>query len=344
MYKLINNDCLQAMKELEENTIDSIVTDPPYGISFLGKEWDHGVPGVEFWVETLRVAKPGAYLLAFGGTRTFHRLTVAIEDAGFEIRDCIMWVYGVGFPKSYNIGKHAEGWEGWGTALKPAWEPIIVARKPVEGSATDNVRKYGTGGMNIDACRVGTEEVATVGDKNKSTNGMYKGMDKIFTEKHIGRHPANFIHDGSEEVLQLFPESKTTPSKSTPKNSKPKYGGNSYNNSKTLNTSTTALNDQGSNARFFYSAKISSKDRNEGCQNNHPTVKPTDLMAYLCRLVTQPGGTVLDPFMGSGSTGKAAIREGFNFIGMDLDADYVEIARARIEFEKNKEKGSETNR
>jgi site-specific DNA-methyltransferase (adenine-specific) len=343
----------------------------------MGKGWDHGVPGVEFWAEALRVVKPGAHLLAFGGTRTYHRLAVAIEDAGWEIRDCVMWVYGSGFPKSHDVSKAidreagaerevvgtikktpsaggdntnggwvrpwAEGkttmditapatdaarqWSGWGTALKPAYEPIIVARKPLCATVAENVLTHGTGGINVDGCRIGTdwssEKSVRNGHSEKAcaSNGVTGwGADKMHAEPHaLGRWPANFMHDGSEEVTDLL----------------------------------------GDAARFFYCPKASKRDRDEGCEgmeekeagikndsgrgfsesdpmakimrrNHHPTVKPTDLMRYLCRLVTPPDGLVLDPFSGSGSTGKAAMLEGFRFVGCELSAEYIEIARARI--------------
>ena len=415
-YTLHAGDCRDVMRDYPADHFDSIVSDPPYGLSFMGKGWDRGVPGEEFWREALRVAKPGAHLLAFGGSRTFHRLTVAIEDAGWEIRDVVCWLYGSGFPKSLdvskaidrvngetdrlhrftawmrttgvtarqidavtqtNMGSHyltagtqpaiptaalwqrlrplcgdvpawvdalveriaaerevigtksgnllavapgqandrgatlldltapatadAQQWAGWGTALKPAWEPVIVARKPLVGTVAANVTRYGTGAINIDGCRVGDE---------------------------TGRWPANVMHDGSDEVVAGFPA------------------------------------DEG---RFFYCAKASRTDREEGCdhlpartgaeaverdddtaglqspragagrtadtvRNFHPTVKPTDLMRYLARLVTPPDGLLLDPFMGSGSTGKGALLEGFRFVGIDLDPAHVAIAEARCQF------------
>jgi DNA modification methylase len=426
-----HGDCREVMRTLDPETIDSIVTDPPYGLSFMGKGWDHGVPGVEFWREALRVAKPGAHLLAFGGTRTYHRLAVAIEDAGWEIRDCVMWVYGSGFPKSLDVSKAidkqraedvepaarvarwlcdrmnergitrrdlcnhfnaeniaqqwtthwtdgavkprvpkwhqwqeikmllsfgdemdsevwrlngrkgkpgdayaerpdaeysgapgmreswtggkgwsgttakggagvtdaARQWQGWGTALKPAWEPIIVARKPLVGTVAENVLTHGTGGLNVHGCRVGrdTDDVSgwsQSGSKTSENRSMSGGNYARDAKPDAGgRWPANLVHDGSEEVTNLL----------------------------------------GDAARFFYCPKASKRDRDEGCENNrHPTVKPTDLMRYLCRLVTPPDGWVLDPFTGSGSTGKAAILEGFRFVGCELSDEYIEIARARI--------------
>jgi DNA modification methylase len=384
MVNLKLGDCREVMATLDAESLDAIVTDPPYGLSFMGKGWDHGVPGVQFWTEALRVAKPGAHLLAFGGTRTYHRLACAIEDAGWEIRDCVMWVYGSGFPKSHDVSKAidkasgavrevvsenpnhrpnsgaiaaaewfqdrssglitapatdaARQWFGWGTALKPAWEPIIVARKPLVGTVAENVLTHGTGAMNVDGCRVASsDQIAAVTGKATlcATRDGYdrpwkhdpaalaarQGRANAAIEKAntLGRWPANLIHDGSEEVESLT----------------------------------------GSAARFFYCAKASKADRDEGCEglptirvkmnngndaagdpvsdrftkmarNHHPTVKPTDLMRYLCRLVTPPGGVVLDPFMGSGSTGKAAILEGFSFVGIERESEYLEIAKARI--------------
>lgn len=352
------------MKAMADNSVDSIVTDPPYELGFMGKSWDSsGVAfNVEVWQQALRVLKPGGHLIAFSGSRTYHRMAVAIEDAGFEIRDQIMWVYGSGFPKSLNIEKainkmdgvefiekpasgvgfmNAEGaggynttinqleqvgdsseratqWQGWGTALKPAHEPMVLARKPVVGTIANNVLTYGVGGLNIDESRVGTEGGSTRGDEpstHLSPSGAFNtGHDIVKLD--AGRWPANFIHDGLETEW----------------------------------------------AKFFYCAKTSKRDRNEGLDgfeevrvhdgraegkvggnnprnrtnaaklNHHPTVKPTSLMQYLVRLVTPPNGTVLDPFMGSGSTGKACVYEGLNFIGIDQSAEYVEIARARIEF------------
>jgi len=330
--EIIVGDCLEAMRAMPDCSIDSIVTDPPYGLSFMGKKWDYDVPSVEIWAECLRVLKPGGHLLAFAGTRTQHRMAVRIEDAGFEIRDMIAWVYGSGFPKSLDVSKaidkdagHWRGragvvasgngsmsggnyertpkgepvteaarqWQGWGTALKPALEPITVARKPLIGTVAENVLAHGTGALNIEGCRVGTERgVPASLSKNKSPNGFGPTTSKGGTERdldpNMGRWPANLIHDGSAEVLALA----------------------------------------GEQARFFYCAKASKADRGEG--NNHPTVKPTDLMRYLCRLVTPPGGTVLDPFTGSGSTGRGALLEEFRFVGIEREAEYAEIASRRV--------------
>ena len=406
--KLINADCIEAMKAMPDNSVDSIVTDPPYELGFMGKSWDaSGIAfNVEVWREALRVIKPGGHLIAFSGSRTYHRMAVAIEDAGFEIRDQIMWVYGSGFPKSHNVAngidkkmgasnrghaissgsqihpttgekrangellakyesrtKESEGWDGWGTALKPAHEPIVLARKPLIGTVANNVLTHGTGGLNIDGSRVGTEQTTTTIKDLSQAHGNQFGKSGIEYPKlgeklnPPGRWPANFIHDGSDEVVELFPDTKAGIAKR----------GNSGGNNFGSNTPKPPLEDigyadSGSAARFFYCAKASKRDRNEGLDgfevkrdhdgradggvggdnprnrtnneklNHHPTVKPTTLMQYLVRLVTPPNGIVLDPFMGSGSTGKACAYEGFDFIGIDQSAEYCEIAKARIDF------------
>lgn len=338
-YTLHIGNCLDHLEFMPDNSVDSIVTDPPYGLSFMGKKWDYDVPSVEIWAECLRVLKPGGHLLSFAGTRTQHRMACNIEDVGFEIRDMIAWVYGSGFPKSHNL---KNDWEGWGTALKPALEPVTVARKPFKGTAAANVLEHGTGALNIDGCRVpfaGEQDERESKQKNKHGDfGSGPMSNKVFGEYKkdrdnydpTGRWPANLIHDGSDEVVALFPESSVTGKRSA-KSQSAKVNGTNW---LTGNHESTEYTDQGSAARFFYCAKASKKDRGEG--NNHPTVKPTELMAYLCRLVTPPGGIVLDPFMGSGSTGKAALREGFGFIGMEMDPDYFEIAKTRIKHEANK--------
>ena len=420
-FTLYHGDNREVLKELADNSIDSIVTDPPYELGFMGKSWDaSGIAfNIEVWQECLRVLKPGGHLLAFSGSRTYHRMAVAIEDAGFEIRDQIMWIYGSGFPKSLDISKaidkyngagnrgHAissgnkyhpttgearangellpkyearteagKGWEGWGTALKPAHEPIVVARKPLIGTVAANVLTYGTGGLNIDGARVEGEK----GDGNwkgitspdQSDNiyaggwdGSVQGQEPITDKGTIGRWPANVIHDGSDEVVQLFPNSKG--------------GAFLAKRGQAVNTAFAsgqeteggfrAMGDDGSAARFFYCAKANKRDRNEGLEgfetkitneitppgtkgsnspragagrsgataNHHPTVKPIDLMRYLCRLVTPPNGVVLDPFTGSGSTGKAAMYEKFTFIGIEMTEEYLPIAKARIEFAINDE-------
>ena len=362
-------DCKDVLPLLED--IDSCVTDPPYGLSFMGKRWDYDVPSVDIWTQVHDVLKPGSHLLSFFGSRTYHRGTIPIEDSGFEIRDQLMWLYGSGFPKSLNIGKAVDKlqgnerevvgkrkahdirgnalmeatvpeykkeksqidieitkgkseWEGWGTALKPAHEPIVMARKPLAGTVAQTVLNHGTGGINIDECRVGTDDNLSGGSgriggfAGKTQGGELSDYKVLGNEQ--GRYPANVMHDGSEEVQDIF-EDKT---------------------------------------RYFYCAKASKNDRDEGLdefenkitqgmrsnagpalvgdnesgrtvrKNNHPTVKPTELMRYLCRLVTPQGGIVLDPFMGSGSTGKAAVMSGFKFVGIEMDEEYFEIACARI--------------
>ncbi len=415
--KLINKDCLIALKTLEDNSVDSIVTDPPYELGFMGKSWDStGIANnVEVWKECLRVLKPGGHLLAFSGTRTYHRMAVAIEDAGFEVRDMIEWVYGSGFPKSLNIGKAIDKlqgnereetgeyqfpdglkrnslndkgtnqcnrnsgnpipknytrtkgtseYEGWGTALKPAHEPICMARKPLaEKTIAQNVLKYGTGGINIDESRVGTEERYNPASRNKaggnSLNMSAQGMPQDAEgTTAIGRFPANLIHDNSEEVRACFPETKSGRGITKRKNKDEVFDfGQGYGREE--------ISDSGNASRFFksiiYNPKTSKTERNAGCDNLeerqldesrlegnpggnnprnrgvnkatnfHPTVKPIALMEYLIKMVTPLNGTVLDPFMGSGSTGVAAKKNGYNFIGIDMTPEYVEIAKARID-------------
>jgi site-specific DNA-methyltransferase (adenine-specific) len=379
-YQLHLGDCLDVLATLPDNSVDSIVTDPPYGLSFMGKKWDYDVPSVAIWEQCLRVLKPGGHLLAFAGTRTQHRMACRIEDAGFEIRDMIAWVYGSGFPKSLDVSKaidkaagaerekirvkprpetsgtmsgkadtrpwieksrelgyhevdgntpttpEAQQWSGWGTALKPALEPITMARKPFSSTVAANVIQYGTGAINVDGCRVKidnddpihkavwTSRPSKIGLSGVGFVTSNKDGDRR-AETSKGRWPANIIHDGSNEAALSLK----------------------------------------SGARFFYTAKAAKDDRNDGCdafdqrpaggmqgrndgslgtitlsKNHHPTVKPTKLMAYLCRLITQPGGTILDPFMGSGSTGKAATINGFRFIGIERDPEYHKISEARI--------------
>jgi len=420
-YQLHYGDCLEVLRTLPDNSVDAVVTDPPYGLSFMGKKWDYDVPSEDIWCECLRVLKPGGHLLAFAGTRTQHRMAVRIEDAGFEIRDMIAWVYGSGFPKSLDVSKaidkrggsvagfeqfrdavraamkrngvsraqlqaalgnymlshyltagsqpavpnlrdyriirdtvqlgpefdalfndeaerdvvgqqaatrlavapgqdndrsnttlaitapatpEAQQWAGWGTALKPALEPITVARKPFAGTVANNVLTWGTGAVNVDGSRIPTK-----GD-------------------NPGRWPANLIHDGSEEVVGLFPSPHGAGSARQDPGGGTFDGGKGWGNIG-KGSKGFRVGDSGSAARFFYCAKASKGDRGHG--NNHPTVKPTDLMRYLCRLVTPPGGVVLDPFTGSGSTGKGAILEGFRFVGIEREAEYIDIARARIQ-------------
>lgn len=319
---------------------------------------------LEWATECLRVLKPGGHLLSFAAARTYHHMAVGIEMAGFEIRDQIMWVFGSGFPKSHNLkGAH----QGWGTALKPAHEPICVARKPFSGTVATNMTRWGTGGLNIDGCRISAadaEALAKNWDRDTTVDmrggrfvGGKSGSIPMTAEASaLGRWPANLIHDGSDEVVALFPAQAgaSAPVMGTEPTSNGFSGSVKYSGMREL-VAGAFHGDSGSAARFFYCAKTSRTDRHEGLSNpgpqfkmgttlrkvqttdtkgnNHPTVKPTDLMAYLCRLVTPAGGVVLDPFMGSGSTGKAAIREGFQFIGCEIDLQYAAIARSRIEHE-----------
>ena len=457
--KLLLGDCLEKLKELDDNSVDSIVTDPPYGLSFMGKDWDNVkatqetksqvvkglgagmkmttlADNIEFekWVtewsmECYRVLKPGGYMLAFGGSRMYHRLASGVENAGFEIRDQMMWVYGSGFPKSMDISKQidkaagkleerkvigqredilkkqakdlregkrkiketfngessgngfvsvsaditepvtneAKQWQGWGTSLKPAHEPIVMGRKPIsEKTVAENVLEWGTGGINIDGCRI--EGIKP--QVSRSTSLFQSNHDgRLSGEPSEGRFPANIIFD--EEAGKLLDEqsgiSKQSGKLYEGKDSKTSFG---QIKSSAVNTN---YGDIGGASRFFYCPKTPKSDRNEGLddfetkksssmpgrrnaedmssskidndvtgrfvtlrQNVHPTVKPTDLMAYLIRLVTPKGGIVLDPFMGSGSTGKAAVREGMDFIGIERETEYFEIAKSRIEYEINK--------
>lgn len=327
--QVLVGDCRELLQLFDGCTVDAIVTDPPYGLGFMGKEWDHEVPGVPFWAEMLRVAKPGAYLAAFGGTRTFHRMACAIEDSGWELRDTLMWVYGSGFPKSHNG-------EWGGTALKPAWEPIILARKPLIGTVENNWRQHRTGALNIDGCRVGwpdglAPEVGTPGwggPQKKSTAAPGQDGETVdrLPPSPLGRWPANLIHDGSDEVMAAFPLAKGQQGRA--RTDGVTQGNSIYGALRHVTNRPEPRLDAGSAARFFYCAKASKRDRGDG--NNHPTVKPTDLMRWLCRLVTPPGGLVLDPFTGSGSSGRGAVLEGFQFVGIELSAEYAAIAEARI--------------
>jgi site-specific DNA-methyltransferase (adenine-specific) len=347
---------------LPETSVDSVVCDPPYHLTsivkryskttiegegvnekrakarsdalarlsggFMGKQWDGGdvAARVETWAAVFRVLKPGGHLLAFSGTRTYHRMVCAIEDAGFEVRDQIGWTFGSGFPKSHNAGN------GWGTALKPAWEPIVLARKPLIGTVAENVLKHGTGAINIDGCRVEGAPRTTHKDSNyrTSANSTFPHSDDAWGKGRVlqsdgapARWPANLVHDGSEEVLAAFPADC-------------KAGGNTgpgFNSGKTNTvygdfadrSNHGSYHDEGSAARFFYTAKADSEDR---LGSKHPTVKPLDLMQWLVRLVTPKGGVVLDPFAGTGTTGEAAWREGMRAILIEREEEYqADIAR-----------------
>jgi len=332
-------DCLQSLRAMPDESVHCVVTDPPYGLSFMGKKWDYDVPSVEVWQECLRVLKPGGHLLAFAGTRTQHRMAVRIEDAGFEIRDMIAWVYGSGFPKSLDVSKAidkaagaerevigsadvpdmrsgnyenasgrmianittpateaAKQWAGWGTALKPSLEPITVARKLLCGTVAENVLQHGAGGLNVDGCRVGTADNLNGGAYSGGTpKTMFSGLGRLQPEQFnqpAGRWPANLIHDGSDEVVGLFPD-----------------------------------DGEACAARFFYCAKADASERRN---SKHPTVKPLALMRYLCRLVCPPDGIVLDPFCGSGTTLEAARLEGFTAIGCELNPEYIQDCKERL--------------
>ena len=499
--RLLNGDCLDKLKELDNNSIDSIVTDPPYGLSFMGKKWDYDVPSVEIWQECLRVLKPGGHLLAFAGSRTYHRMAVRIEDAGFDIRDQIMWIYGSGFPKSHNVGNAIDkmggktiGWfgkwlrqwrqenkiaqkqiaklfpsktggltgcvanwelglsmptteqfntiienfdlpfdnieqlereiigtkssacfgnetdrhtigasksvevditkgnsigEGWGTALKPAHEPIVMARKPIEGTVAENTLQYGVGGINIDATRVTVDDMddyafnmagnqRVKAKEEGELTCMYEGgwkVDKTPKELPQGRWPANVILDEEAGSILDKQSGNKKSAKRGSKYNKPTEHTNTYTPVASDYRDDNTYDDEGGASRFFYCPKTSAREREEGLvglqtkanvfmspdsrmdkdqyertspgmerfktqpkQNFHPTVKPTELMKYLIRLVTPKGGIVLDPFMGSGSTGKAAMQEGMWFVGIEREREYFEIAKQRIEYEADKRK------
>lgn len=437
-YELYKGKMQDVLSTFEENSIDSIVCDPPYELNFMGKGWDNS--GVAFqpdtWKHCYDVLKEGGYLLAFGGSRTFHRIACAIEDAGFEIRDTIMWLYGSGFPKSMNIGlaidkkngveskiigklkgagsvgknnagndtfiaknqyedgtydlkKALNEWSGWGTALKPAYEPIIVARKPFKGSLVDNVIKNGVGGINIDECRVAFENTPNpatnplyrkqanykLPEKGQQSNGAVSFTSSKNDVSELGRFPANVIltYDETDfyEVCGGMPDTKSNGGKtSMPKMNSQSDGINVYNfgkkNADRIETGYIAPADEGSASRYFYCAKASKKDRDEGLElfesfdvgvgalrdgnrnntipkkNIHPTVKPVELMQYLVRLVTPKGGTIMDCFMGSGSTGKAVMFENrernanYKFIGVEMTEEYLPICHSRIDYAKNK--------
>lgn len=416
---IIRGDCLHVLALYPDNYFHSVVTDPPYGISFMGKGWDHGVPGIPYWAEVLRTLRPGGYLLAFGGTRTFHRLAVAIEDAGFEIRDCMQWIYGSGFPKSHDISKgidkaagvkrekvkassvggkiisgsgntrpwmddpdhkidsnipitpEAQQWVGYGTALKPSWEPIIMARKPLsESTVAANVLRWGTGGLNIDGCRVGsgtqgrwpantilqhhmdcvqvgTDRVKTGTTNSRKDTGTFAfGDHEKKTNPWVGK-------DGKEEVerWECHPEcpvgmldAQSGTLKSGEKKPKPTHASGWFGEGATGEYASNS----GGASRFFYQAKAGNSERFFLCRTcdvvgndrkahdghevvSHPTQKPVQLIRYLQRLVTPPGGTTLDPFVGSGTAGVAANAEGFEFIGIDKDPEYVRIAEGRVD-------------
>lgn len=376
--KLLHGDNIEILKTLEENSIDAVVTDPPYGLSFMNKKWDHNVPGIELWKNVFRILKPGGHVLSFGGTRTYHRMVVNIEDACFEIRDQIQWIYGSGFPKSHNL---KEKWQGWGSALKPANEPIVLARKPLnEKTLAKNILKYGTGALNIDETRVEGIDPANAKRLGKDYTSNKTNFSELVGQVKAsqvggslsGRWPANVIFD--EEAGKMLDEQSGQLKSGQVK---PYKNNGGWKNTSEFKTDTFDSSSGGA-SRFFYCAKASKSERNKGLEtsklnseidgailnqdksenpntkgrkanpidcitqnkklhrdgNFHPTVKPIKLMEYLCKLITPPNGIILDPFMGSGSTGVAAKNIGFRFVGIELDRDYFEIAKKRIETSK----------
>jgi DNA modification methylase len=451
MNKLLQGKCENELKKLKSNSVDAIVTDPPYGWSFMGKKWDYQIPSVEVFKEMLRVLKPGGHILCACGTNTQHRMACNIEDAGFEIRNIVSdffsshdafgalwdsftdeqkklygaihfdnivtWIYGSGFPKSLNVGKAVDKlqgnerevvgnaeenpayrenkenhdlvarnkftgdltqtkglspYEGWGTALKPAQEFFTMARKPLsEKTVAENVLKWGTGAINIDGCRISHSEPARETKRKGNIENGYRKSNSLgvindaknttATASQQGRFPANVIHDGSEEIVALFPDTVSKWGKVTTKNKRP-YHPNTDDKKITekIKPKNFEYDNKGSASRFFYCAKASKSERNKGLEgfeeklggamsgkeyrkdrpqnqtmraNTHPTIKPIKLMSYLCNLITPVGGTVLDPYMGSGSTGVAAKKEKFNFVGIELNEEYYKIAEARINSE-----------
>lgn len=310
--RVVEGDCRERLSAFDADSFDSVVTDPPYGLAFMGRGWDHGVPGVEFWRPVLRVLRPGGYMLAFGGTRTFHRLACAVEDAGFEVRDTLCWLYGTGFPKGQGC-------------LKPAWEPILLCRKP-----GPKVLPLG-----IDGCRVPTTERLSQGGCKPGANfsdDAYQWGNRQSKQHPAGRWPANVLHDGSDEVLEAFAAfGETRPGHRPRTRTAPRSNGRSLGTGwpqepETGQPENNGFGDTGTAARFFYCAKAGKAER---AGSTHPTVKPLALMRWLVRLVTPAGGLVLDPFCGSGSTLVAAVREGFRAVGIDSDAEPGSCATAR---------------
>jgi site-specific DNA-methyltransferase (adenine-specific) len=401
---LYHGDCREVMAQLEPESIDTIITDPPYGLEFMGKDWDKAVPGPEFWRQALRVCKPGAMMMAFGGTRLYHRLTCAIEDAGWEVRDCLMWLYGSGFPKSHDISKaidkaagaerkvvgkrtdgryaskgtdltkgrfvegsipggyenglihapatpEAEQWDGWGTALKPAWEPIVLAMKPLDGTFAQNALKHGVAGLNIDGGRIGTDERENLSASSNEIYGQFKGKEdqgRIAT----GRWPANLMLD-EDTAAALDEQSGELTSGANPERRGSDKFRECYGDfAGQMSCAPIRGADSGRASRFFYIAKPSATERghrpdkdlplfgtvDKGFRNTHPTVKPTPLMhrlialvSYLARLTATPsGGVVLDPFGGSGTTAVAVREAGRRFVGIEIEKKYLDITIQRL--------------
>lgn len=336
---LLHGDCIEVMGSMPDCSVDAVVTDPPYGLRFMGREWDGFSDAAAFqewcrrWaVEALRVLRPGGHLVAFGGTRTYHRLTAGLEDAGFEIRDTLAWLYGSGFPKSHNVSKaldragfEAESarWGGWGTALKPAFEPAVLARKPLAGTVAVTVLEHGTGAINIDACRVGYEARFNPPTRQKATValGSFENCSGQGSDVE-GRFPANLLLDiEAAGMLDEAVGDRRSGSRRAGVRKGLGYHGAGGDGGPAIEASS------GGPSRFFYCSKASRKERRG---SKHPTVKPLDLMRWVVRLVTPPGGVVLDPFAGSGTTGEAALAEGFDVILIERDGDYLEDIRTRL--------------
>lgn len=375
-WEIIEGDCVSVMQAMPDNCVDAIVTDPPSGIGFMGKEWDHHKGGRDQWIkwmaavskEALRVIKPGGHALVWSLPRTSHWTATAWENGGWEIRDRLGHLFGTGYPKSLNLGKalrKAAGsdrdWDGWGTGLKPAVEDWWLCRKPIIGTVADNVLAFRTGGINIEGCRVQVADGDSVPkfihegkslSKWNSYGESIQGSRRTGENSVAGRWPAHLAHDGSPEVVAIFPQSagQQAPVRGTEPSAKTDNAYSPFDGRAPFES----RHDAGSAARFFYCSKISPSDRHEGLDrpgpqfkhgttlrqvqntdtkgNNHPTCKSTNLMRWLCRLIVPPEGIVLDPFAGSGSTGKAALLEGFNFIGIENESEYVAIARSRIDY------------
>ena len=335
-----HGDSIETLRELPDNSIDSIVTDPPYGLGFMGKAWDALPPGEEWARECLRVLKPGGHLLAFGRSRTWHRLAVAVEDAGFEIRDSLFWHYGSGFPKSHDVGKSTgdQKWSGWGTALKPATEPIVMARKPLQGTVAGNVQTWGTGALNIDATRIGTtKDVPASASAPQAGNHVGIGSVSALAERsgmdpNVGRWPANVVLD--ETTAEILDQQSGITSSHVRKDGRVGQGGGAglYNPNEGKPTRESfAPTDSGGASRFFYVAKAPKRERPVVDGIAHPTVQPLALMRWLVKLVTPPGGVVLDPFEGSGTTLEACLLEGFNHVGIEREADYLPLIMSRVD-------------